>query len=120
MTATLRSNTYSKYLAPEELDVADYFKEVEAENWKLKHYLNYRLENENVIPPWLTFYNDWKSSLEIIKKTNNKKIPVSVCSFCEELSNVNTFEGSSIVKSCMEWYDEFHDRYFDLQLAERV
>ncbi|CAG8635478.1 9546_t:CDS:2, partial [Funneliformis caledonium] len=93
---------------------------VEAENWKLKHYLNYRLENENVIPPWLTVYNDWESSLEIIKKTNNKKIPVSIRSFCEELSNVNTFEGSSIMKSCMEWYDDFHDRYFDLQLAERA
>ncbi|CAI2190172.1 20213_t:CDS:2 [Funneliformis geosporum] len=75
MSATLRSNVHVNFLAPDYLDVDDYFKKVGAQDWRLKHYLNYRLETEDIIPSWTTVYEDWINSLNIISKTNHKKIP---------------------------------------------
>ncbi|CAG8611922.1 14125_t:CDS:2 [Ambispora leptoticha] len=91
MSATLRSNVHVNFLAPDYLDVNDYFKKV-----------------------------DWIGSLNIISKTNHKKIPVSVISFCKGLKNFSTFEGESILERCKEWYHNFYERYCDLQLTERV
>jgi len=67
----------------------------------LKHYLNYRLENENVIPPWTEIYKDWQNTLEIIKKNKFKNIPSCICALCNDLLNiVGTFEGDSVLQSC--------------------
>ncbi|UZO28151.1 uncharacterized protein OCT59_021693 [Rhizophagus irregularis] len=74
MTATLRSNVHSRFLAPASLSVNDYFKKTNAQDWKLKHYLNYRLENENIIPTWTAVYNDWVDSLNTIIKLIHKKL----------------------------------------------
>ncbi|PKK67892.1 hypothetical protein RhiirC2_782937 [Rhizophagus irregularis] len=50
MTAVLRTNKYLQFFVPEDLEgINDYFKEMEASNWKLKHYLNYHLENDDII-----------------------------------------------------------------------
>ncbi|PKC74747.1 hypothetical protein RhiirA1_529333 [Rhizophagus irregularis] len=80
MTATLRSNVHSRFLAPASLSVNDYFKKTNAQDWKLKHYLNYRLENENIIPTWTAVYNDWSQAhrgknilLSDLLETTNKK-----------------------------------------------
>ncbi|RGB22513.1 hypothetical protein C1646_54219 [Rhizophagus diaphanus] len=121
MTAVLRTNKYLQFFVPEELEgVNYYFKEVEAQNWRLKHYLNYRLENDNIILAWTTVYKDWKESLEIISKNNYKNIPGCICSFCTDLLDINTFEGSSVLSCCMDWYTDFYDRNFDLQFADRI
>ncbi|CAG8457559.1 17314_t:CDS:2 [Acaulospora morrowiae] len=120
MTATLRSNIYVHFLAPDYLDINDYFKKVDAQYWKLKHYINYRLETESIIPAWTTVYEDWVDSLDMIAKTNHKKVPSSISSFCNELTNFNTFEGETILERCKEWYHNFYERYCDLQLAEKV
>ncbi|CAG8795525.1 33962_t:CDS:2, partial [Gigaspora margarita] len=94
---------------------------VEAQNWQLKHYLNCRLKNENITLPWLKVYEDWKRSLKIIKNNTYKKVPDCISSFCHELLSIdNTLEGSAILKSCEQWYDDFYERNSDLQLAERV
>jgi len=118
MTATLRSNIHTRFLAPDHLDINDYFKKTSAQDWKLKHYLNYHLKSENIIPTWSTVYNDWVDSLNIIIK--NKKSPGSIVSFCKELINFSTFEGESVLVHGEEWYRNFYDRYCDLQLSERV
>ncbi|CAB4425222.1 unnamed protein product [Rhizophagus irregularis] len=46
LTATLRSNVHSRFLAPASLGVNDYFKKTNAQDWKLKHYLNYQTTNK--------------------------------------------------------------------------
>lgn len=69
MTATFRSNVHSRFLAPASLGVNDYFKKTNAQDWKL--YLNYRLENENIIPTWTAVYNDWVDLLNTIIKANS-------------------------------------------------
>ncbi|CAI2188362.1 7205_t:CDS:2, partial [Funneliformis geosporum] len=122
MTAVLRTNKYFNFVVSNrEEDVNDYFMKVEAQNWQLKHYLNYRLKNESIILPWLTVYEDWKRSLGIIKNNTYKKVPGCISGFCNELLNIyNTFEGSIVLKSCEQWYDTFYERNFDLQLAERI
>ncbi|KAF0370948.1 hypothetical protein F8M41_013224 [Gigaspora margarita] len=121
MTATLRSHKYSDFLAPAEIEgVNYYFREVEAHEWKLKHYLNHRLEKEDVFPSWIKVYKDWQESLENIKKNNYKNVPGSICSFCKDLLDVDSFEGSSILNSCREWYIDFYDRNHDLKLSEKA
>ncbi|CAB5376579.1 unnamed protein product [Rhizophagus irregularis] len=70
MTATLRSNVHSRFLAPASLSVNDYFKKTNAQDWKLKHYLNYRLENENIIPTWTAVYNDWTTNKKRSQEDN--------------------------------------------------
>ncbi|CAI2183056.1 15220_t:CDS:2 [Funneliformis geosporum] len=122
MTATLRSNIYSRFLAPGELNVNDYFKNVGAQDWSLKSYLNYRLEAESITPTWTDVYDCWKDSLETItiKNTNHTKVPSSVKHFCKELINFNTFERETVLEQCMDWYNNFYERYCDLQLTERV
>jgi hypothetical protein len=75
MTATLRSNIHVHFFAPDYLEVNNYFKKVGAQDWKLKHYLNYHLETEDIIPTWTTVYEDWIDSLNIISKINHKKFP---------------------------------------------
>ncbi|CAG8702429.1 9041_t:CDS:2, partial [Funneliformis caledonium] len=125
MTATLRTTKYMHYTLPdnigEETIVNEYFKKVEAQYWQLKHYLNYRLRNERVIIPWVQIYVDWLQSLKNIRETNYKGIPGCVSSLCIELLNVtNSFEGVSVLESCMRWYNKFYERNFVLQFAERV
>jgi hypothetical protein len=121
MTATLRSHKYSDFRAPAEIEgVSYYFREVEAHEWKLKHYLNHRLEREDVLPSWTKVYKDWQESIENIKRNNYKNVPGSISSFCKDLLDVNSFEGSSILNSCREWYIDFYDRNHDLKLSERV
>jgi len=79
------------------------------------------LKNESTILPWLTVYEDWARSLRIIENNTYKNIPGCICSFCHELLNINnTFEDSAALKSCQQWYDNFYERNFDLQFAERV
>ncbi|CAI2171278.1 6383_t:CDS:2 [Funneliformis geosporum] len=72
--------------------VSYYFREVEAQEWKLKHYLNHRLEREDVLPSWTKVYKDWQESIENIKRNNYKNVPGSICSFCKDLLDVNSFE----------------------------
>ncbi|CAI2182668.1 12333_t:CDS:2, partial [Funneliformis geosporum] len=121
MTAVLRTRTYLNFkVSDNDKDVNDYFREVEAQYWQLKHYLNHRLENENVIRPWTEIYEDWRKSLEIIKKNKYRKIPDCVCALCNDLLDISeTFEGDSVLQSCKRWYNTFYDRNFDFQLAER-
>ncbi|CAG8552548.1 15680_t:CDS:1, partial [Gigaspora rosea] len=58
-----------------------------AQNWQLKHYLNYHLKNENSLT-MVEGYEDWKRSLEIVKKVTG-----CISFFCHELLNIdNTFE----------------------------
>ncbi|RHZ79259.1 hypothetical protein Glove_150g88 [Diversispora epigaea] len=121
MTAILRSNKYLQFFIPENFEgVNDYFKDVKAQNWKLKHYLNYRLENEEEILTWTEIYKDWKDSLEIITKNNYKNVPGCICSFCKDLLDIDTFEGSSVLRGCIEWYNDLYDRRFDLKFADRI
>ncbi|CAG8752031.1 15901_t:CDS:2, partial [Rhizophagus irregularis] len=125
MTATLRTTKYMHYTLPdsigEETIVNEYFKKVEAQYWQLKHYLNYRLKNERVIIPWVQIYEDWLQSLKNIRGTNHKGMPGCVSSLCIELLNVtNSFEGVSVLESCMQWYNKFYERNFELQFAERT
>ncbi|CAG8551763.1 10049_t:CDS:10, partial [Dentiscutata erythropus] len=84
-----------------------YFKEVSAQHWQLKHYLSFRLKNDETILPWSTIYNEWQQSLEFISKNLNKTIPGCVSSFCVEL-----------LKIC-DTFEEFYQRSIDLQIAER-
>ncbi len=98
--------------------IHSYFKNVEAQNWRINHYLGYRLEKDELILPWITVYDDWQSSLKVLLKSGTKQIPGSVHGFCTELLEIDdTFEGSIILKICKELYEEFHDQYLDLQIA---
>jgi len=73
MTTILRTKTYLHFkLSDSDKNINDYFRKVEAQYWQLKHYLNYHLENKNVIPSWTEIYEDWQNALKIIKKTNLK------------------------------------------------
>ncbi|CAG8499081.1 5819_t:CDS:10 [Funneliformis mosseae] len=80
----------------------------------------YRLETENITPTWTDVLNGWKDSLEAMINTNHIRVPNSVKHFCKELLNFNTFEGETVLERCMKWYNNFYERYCDLQLAERV
>ncbi|CAI2182601.1 12389_t:CDS:2, partial [Funneliformis geosporum] len=107
MTAVLRTRTYLNFkVSDNDKDVNDYFREVEAQYWQLKHYLNHRLENENVIRPWTEIYEDWRKSLEIIKKNKYRKIPDCVCALCNDLLDISeTFEaerGQELETSIMQ------------------
>ncbi|CAG8467813.1 9165_t:CDS:10 [Funneliformis caledonium] len=110
MTATLRSKIYNRFLAPDELNVNDYFKKVGAQDWRLKSYLNYRLETENITPTWTDVLNGWKDSLEAMINTNHIRVPNSVKHFCKELLNFNTFEGETVLERCMKWYNNFYEQ----------
>ncbi|CAG8683227.1 8347_t:CDS:2 [Funneliformis mosseae] len=120
MTATLRSRTYLSFVSPNIEGVHSYFKNIEAHNWRIKHYLSYRLKEDELILPWSVVYDDWQSSLKVLVKTNTKQIPGSVYGFCAELLEIDdTFEGTVILESCKDLYEDFHDQYLDLQIAER-
>ncbi|CAG8523825.1 16650_t:CDS:2 [Funneliformis caledonium] len=53
-----------------------------------------------------------------MSKCNHKKVLTSVNSFCKELMNFKTFEEETILERCIEWYNNFYERYCDLQLTE--
>ncbi|RIA97113.1 hypothetical protein C1645_732716 [Glomus cerebriforme] len=121
MTAVLRSTNYLSFKIPNEKDVHEYFKKVEARYWQLKHYLNFHLRTDEEILPWNTVYSKWQQSLLFISKDYVKKVPGCVSSFCKDLYNIcDTFEGSIVRDSCEEFYNEFYQRNLDLQIAERI
>ncbi|RIA85618.1 hypothetical protein C1645_830510 [Glomus cerebriforme] len=92
MTAILRATKYKHYTLPDSIG-----------------------EETNV-----QIYEDWLQSLKNIRGTNHKGIPSCVSSLCIELLNViNSFEGASVLESCMRWYNKFYERNFELQFAER-
>ncbi|CAG8554181.1 1006_t:CDS:10 [Funneliformis caledonium] len=106
---------------PEEEEVHEYFKRIEARYWQLKHYLSFRLKVEETISPWSTVYSDWQQSLRFIFKDYGKNVPGSVSGFCKDLYNIcETFEGSIVRQGCKKFYDEFYQRHIDLQIAERL
>ena len=37
-----------------------YFKNIKAQYWQLKNYIDYCLENETTNPPWAEIYEDWR------------------------------------------------------------
>ncbi|RHZ81040.1 hypothetical protein Glove_126g22 [Diversispora epigaea] len=114
------TSAYNKKIKQDEIDgVNYYFKEAEAHEWKLKH-LNHRLEKENVLLTWTAVYKDWQDSLENIKKNNYKNVPGCICSHCNDLLNVDTFEAMSILNSFKEWYIKLYERSFELKFSERV
>nr|CAG8542006.1 5713_t:CDS:2 [Entrophospora candida] len=124
MTAILRSTKYLQFKVPSTFQgVHSYFKEIEAQNWQLKHYLSFRLSNDIIIMPWSTVVVDWENSLSRISKNNTKHslIPSSITTFCSELISIkNSFEGKSVLEHCKNFYDEFYDRNIDLQFSERI
>lgn len=108
-------------MLPEEYHTHSYFKRIEANFWQLKHYLNFRLKNDEIIVPWNIVYDDWKSSLNLISRSSIKKIPSSITSFCKELLEIcETFEGSAVRQSCEEFYNEFYQLNLDKQITERI
>ncbi|CAI2185254.1 3502_t:CDS:2 [Funneliformis geosporum] len=84
----LRSTTYLRFVSPNFEGVHIYFKNVEAQNWQLKHYLHYRLKQDNVILSWMDVYDDWKKSLNVIIKNSTKKIPGSVHTNLERIQEL--------------------------------
>lgn len=107
MTATLRSNTYLSFVSPNFEGVHSYFKKIEAQNWRIKHYLSYRLKEDELILPWTVVYDDWQGSLRVLVKSGTKQIPGSVHGFCIDLLEIDdTFEGSVILESC-KYYCQF-------------
>ncbi|CAG8486415.1 2537_t:CDS:2, partial [Funneliformis caledonium] len=121
MTAVLRSKTYLDFKVPNKKYTYVYFKMVEAQFWQLKHYLGFRLKNDDIILPWSVVYDDWQVSLNRIAQNTIKKIPGCITVFCKELLNIcNTFEGSEIRQRCEELYDDFYQRNLDKQIAERI
>ncbi|CAG8694273.1 40613_t:CDS:10 [Gigaspora margarita] len=121
MTAVLRSLKFLEFkVSILERIPYSYFKEVSAQHWQLKHYLSFRLRNDETILPWSKIYNEWRQSLEFISKNLNKTIPGCVSSFCAELLKIcDTFEGDIVLRSCEKFYEEFYQRSIDLQIAER-
>ncbi|CAB4443696.1 unnamed protein product [Rhizophagus irregularis] len=79
-------------MLPEEYHTHSYFKRIEANFWQLKHYLNFRLKNDEIIVPW---------NIELLE-------------ICE------TFEGSAVRQSCEEFYNEFYQLNLDKQITERI
>ncbi|CAI2195455.1 6346_t:CDS:2, partial [Funneliformis geosporum] len=121
MTAVLRSKTYLDFKVPNEQNIYVYFKSVEARFWQLKHYLAFRLKNDDTILPWSVVYDDWQVSLNRIAQNTIKKIPGCITAFCKDLLNIcNTFEGSEIRQRCEELYDDFYQRNLDKRIAERI
>ena len=102
MTAALRTSKFLGFkIHSEETNVHDYFTKTEARYWQLKHYLNFRLKEDEKISPWNTVNDDWQRSLLFIFKDYGKKVPPCVSSFCKELYNIsNTFEGAIVRESC--------------------
>ncbi|CAG8609275.1 6247_t:CDS:2 [Diversispora eburnea] len=120
MTAVLRSTTFLNYKVTTKEKVHDYFNNIEARYWQLKHYLSFRLKTDEQILSWNTVYNDWQQSLVFIIKNNTKNAPNSISSFCKDLYNIcDTFEGVIVRQSCEKFYNEFYQRNIDLQFAER-
>ncbi|CAG8658021.1 10211_t:CDS:2 [Funneliformis caledonium] len=121
MTATLRSTKHLQFVSPNFEDVHFYFKNVEAQNWRLKHYLHYRLKQDKSILSWMKVYDDWKKSLNVIIKNGTKKIPGSVRTFCADLLDIDeTFEGSVVLQSCKDIYEDFYDQNLEIQISDRV
>ncbi len=121
MTATLRSTKHLQFVSPNFEDVHFYFKNVEAQNWRLKHYLHYRLKEDKSILSWMKVYDDWKKSLNVIIKNGTKKIPGSVRTFCADLLDIDeTFEGSVVLQSCKDIYEDFYDQNLEIQISDRV
>ncbi|CAG8642247.1 4061_t:CDS:2 [Funneliformis mosseae] len=87
MTAVLRSIKFLDFRASEEYDICTYFKRVEAKYWQLKHYLSFRLKNDDTILPWSAVYD--------------------LLDICE------TFEGSTVRKDCEKFYNDFYKLYLD-------
>ncbi|CAG8505214.1 11468_t:CDS:2 [Dentiscutata heterogama] len=121
MTVVLRSLKFLEFkISTSEKIPYSYFKEVSAQHWQLKHYLSFRLRNDEPILSWSTIYNEWRQSLEFISKNLNKTIPGCVSSFCVELLKIcDTFEGAMVLRGCEKFYEEFYQRSIDLQIAER-
>ncbi|CAG8621377.1 1146_t:CDS:10 [Ambispora gerdemannii] len=121
MTAVLRTKAYLGYTVPEENNTHIYFKKAEAQFWKLKHYLEFRLKSDEIILPWSTVYNDWQNSLNLIAKNSIRKAPGCITIFCKDLLEIcKTFEGFTIRKSCEELYNEFYQLSLDKQISERI
>ncbi|CAG8458440.1 9527_t:CDS:2 [Scutellospora calospora] len=103
MTAVLRSIKYLDFTVPDEYNTYVYFKKVEARFWQLKHYLSFRLKNDEIILPLSTVYNDWQTSLQLISQNSIKKISSSITSLCKDFLDIcETFEGSFIKQNCNE------------------
>ncbi|CAI2189703.1 17532_t:CDS:2 [Funneliformis geosporum] len=125
MTAVLRSNKYLDFRASEEHNIYIYFKVVDAKFWQLKHYLSFRLKNDDTISPWFNVYDDWQASLNFILQNYIKKIPTCITSFCKELLDIcETFEGSAVRKNCEKLYNDFYqlnlDKHLEKNIVERI
>ncbi|CAG8667741.1 8408_t:CDS:1, partial [Paraglomus occultum] len=110
----------------DEYNICTYFKEAKAKFWQLKHYLSFRLKNDETILPWAVVYNDWQTSLDCITKNYLKKFPTSIVTFCRELLHIceKTFEGSAVQKGCETMYNEFYqlnlDKHIEKNIIERI
>ncbi|CAI2187712.1 3692_t:CDS:2 [Funneliformis geosporum] len=115
MTTTLNSSTHLNFVSPNYEGVHSYFKKVEAQNWQIKHYLSYRLKEDEIILPWTAVYDDWQKSLNVLVKNRTKQIPGSVHGFCSNLLEID-----DILKDSKDLYEEFHEQYLNLQISERI
>ncbi|PKY27508.1 hypothetical protein RhiirB3_390352 [Rhizophagus irregularis] len=67
-------------------------------------------------------YNFMKIGYSHLKALRKQiiKVPGCISSLCDELLDVtNSFEDASDLGSCMQWYNKFYGRDFDLQFVER-
>src|SRR5437763_7727346 len=78
MAAMLRSTMFLHYKVPTREKVHEYFKNVGARHWQLKHYLSFRLKTDEQLLPWNTVYNDWQQSLVFIFKNYTKSVSNSI------------------------------------------
>ena len=125
MTAVLRSSKYLDFKVSEIHNINAYFKVIDASSWQLKHYLSFRLKNDDEILPWATVYDDWQTSLNFILQNCTKKIPTCITSFCKDLLNIcKTFEGSAVRENCEKLYNDFYqlnlDKHLEKNIVERI
>ncbi|CAG8609649.1 18794_t:CDS:10 [Acaulospora morrowiae] len=121
MTAILRSNKYSSVKAPKAYNTHIYFRNVEAEFWQLKNYLDFRLKNDSKISPWDVVFDEWQSSLDILTNDFLGKFPLSIITFCRELHDISkSFEGHVVELTCKDIYTDFYKLNADKSIIERI
>ncbi|CAG8675782.1 2772_t:CDS:2, partial [Acaulospora morrowiae] len=121
MTAMLKSEQYSNFVSPNLKGVHSYFKTKEAQDWRIKNYLVFCLEEDKLILPWAVVYDDWQRSLKILVKASAKQIPGSVRAFCADLIKIDsTVEGIIVLETCKNLYKGFRDQFLDLEIDARI
>ncbi|CAG8643913.1 12378_t:CDS:2 [Funneliformis mosseae] len=84
--------------------VETFFKVIPASNWSLEAYINYVLENTDVLLNFEQMFFNFKESVDQINQIFT--VPVSVRSFCQSYIRwLETLTGKCVIETCHKFFD---------------